>query len=294
MLTINQKQKLNSILSRVGDMGFRRRVVEIIDSLDIHDGDQVLDCGCGEGFYTMALSELYPKAKITALDHDSFILNRAKQWLGSRKNIKFILAEWNPRKPNNLPFPSNKFDKAILSEVIEHLVDDVGALKEIRRVLKPGGLLAVTVPSARYPFFWDPLNFIREHLDLGHFSGANQLLGGIWSWNHLRLYTPNMLSLVIRRSGLKELDMKPILRFVLPFNYWLLFLGKRLYTTLPIPKVVARSMEKFEWQDQQSSSSLITTILKSPLAAIDKLNEIFPGNLKNRHMCLFALTKKIK
>ena len=292
MLDEDQRRKLSQILYKVGDMGFRRRVIAILDSLDLQDDDQVLDCGCGEGYYTMVISELYPRVRIVALDHDPEILGKAKKWLEKRKNIKFVLAEWNPQKPNDLPFPSGKFDKAILSEVIEHLENDFGAVKEMKRILKKDGLLAITVPAANYPFFWDPLNFIREHLGLGHFSSANQFLGGIWSWNHLRLYTPMMLSTVIKKAGLKELEMKPILRFVLPFNYWLLFLGKRLYTVLPVPEVVAKSMEKFEWQDDKSSSSMLTKVLKLPLILIDSLNDYFPGTLKNRHMCLFVITKK--
>ena len=52
-------KKLEKILKNVGDLNFRRRIVEIFDYLDIKPGDKVLDCGCGDGFYTMILSEVY-------------------------------------------------------------------------------------------------------------------------------------------------------------------------------------------------------------------------------------------
>lgn len=47
-----------------------------------------------------------------------------------------------------LPFADASFDRVIASEVLEHVLDDMEAMRELFRVLKPGGLLAVTVPSA--------------------------------------------------------------------------------------------------------------------------------------------------
>ena len=49
-----------------------------------------------------------------------------------------------------LPFPDDSFDRIIASEVLEHLWDDTGAISELVRVLRPGGRLAVTVPT-RFP-----------------------------------------------------------------------------------------------------------------------------------------------
>src|SRR5690606_1048306 len=90
----------------------------------------------------------------------------------------------------HLPYPDNTFDSAILSEVLEHLDDDSAGLREILRVLKPGGVVAITVPNADYPFLWDPINRTLEHLFGTHISEGT--FAGIWA-NHVRLYTRDEL-----------------------------------------------------------------------------------------------------
>lgn len=288
MLSSEQNSILTNILSRVGDMGFRRRVIDIVTELNLKGTEKILDCGCGEGFYTLVLSELYPNVQIVAFDHDKEIISKAKKWIGSRPNVTWLSSEIQ----DGLPFNNNEFDCVIFSEVLEHLPDDVNALKEVARLTKKGGLVAITVPSANYPFLWDPLNFIREHIGLGHFSGSNQFLGGVWSWNHLRLYTPQSLELLIKNAQLKTIKMKANVRFCLPFNYWILFIGKRIVNWIPLPKSVSKSLEKFEWNDIQATSSLITKVLKTPVLFIDALNDKFPATLDKRHLSLFALAKK--
>ena len=87
-----------------------------------------------------------------------------------------------------LPFKAEFFDKVMMSEVAEHLPDDVKGLKEVKRLLKKAGILILTVPNHNYPFFWDPLNWTLEH-----FWGTH-IKSGFWSglWNqHLRLYKPD-------------------------------------------------------------------------------------------------------
>ena len=288
MISAEQKKTLEKILVRVGDMGFRRRVIDIVNGLNLKGKEKVLDCGCGEGFYTLVLSQLYPDLKIVAFDHDKEILTKAKAWIGERKNVEWLSSEIE----DGLPFKSGEFDRVIFSEVLEHLTDDVGALKEVARLIKKGGFVVITVPSANYPFLWDPVNFLREKLGWGHFSGSNQFWGGVWSWNHLRLYTPESLEKLIKDSGLKVEGMKANVRFCLPFNYWMLFVGKRLVNWIPLPKTVSKSLEKFEWQDEDTTSGGIANLLKAPVLWVDSLNDKWPARLDRRHLSLFAVARK--
>lgn len=249
----NISKKLDKILSKAGDLSFKRRVISIIKYLDIKKGDVVLDAGCGEGFYTMILSQLYD-CKIYAIDHDDEILNLAKSHINDNYIGKVVFSKENIYKLN---FKDNFFDKIICSEVIEHLPDEKPALKELYRVLKKEGKVIFTVPSENYPFFWDPLNKIRYWLNLGHFSSYNRILGGVWSWGHYRLYTPNKLKNILENNKFKTLHLEVQTRYGLPFNLLLLNLGKLFYTKLPVPKDIKQSMEKFDYAKSKSSSNSI-------------------------------------
>lgn len=282
-----QKNKLEKILVNVGDLGFRRRVVEIISGLEIKEGERILDCGCGEGFYVMVIDSLFPKVKIVGFDYDRSILKKAKKWLQKRRNITWILGDIY-----QIPFKDNYFDKIILSEVLEHLPDDLEALKEVKRVLKPGGTLAITVPNHNYPFFWDPLNWIGEHLGLGHFSPQSGLLGGIWAM-HLRLYYPQEIKQLAERASLKIKKIKALTHYCFPFNHNILYAGKQFYTRLPVPKSVTETMEKFNWQktgSEKTKLNPIRTVFKI-FEAIDGLNERVL-KLSESSMGIFLLCEK--
>lgn len=241
-------EKLDKILANVGDLGYRRRILTLLNYLNIKDNDTVLDCGCGEGFYTMVLSELY-NCKIWALDNDEKLLEIAKERIGLKSNIIFRKGDIN-----SLPFEDEVFDKIILTEVLEHISDDKKSLCEVYRVLKKGGTVGITVPNHNYPFLWDPLNKIREWLGLGHFHPDNHFLAGIWSM-HIRLYYPDQLMELVESTGFRLEKIEGLTHYCLPFNHNILYLGKQLYTHLPVPKSIYKSMEKFEWKDIDSKRS---------------------------------------
>lgn len=247
---------LNKMLSKVGDLGLKRRIVTLLNYLDISDGDLVLDCGCGEGFYVMLVNQLYD-AEITAFDFNVELLERASAWLEKKEKIRFIDGDI----AKGLPFQDNSFTKIIFSEVLEHLDKDYEALKEIYRVLKRGGIVGLTVPNENYPFLWDPLNWTREHLGLGHFSSKNTILGGVWSYDHKRLYSPKKIRSLAEKVGFKVLKTEVLTHYCFPFNYHMLRLGKLFYSRLPVPQGLRESMEKFEWEKEtQNRYSLIKTI----------------------------------
>lgn len=239
---------LDKMLSKVGDLGLKRRIVKFLDYLDIKDGDAVLDCGCGEGFYTMIVSELYD-ARITAFDLNAELLERACNWIKDNGMVKFI----NGDIAKGLPFEENTFDKIIFSEVLEHLESDREALNEIYRVLRPGGTVCLTVPNENYPLFWDPLNWVRERLRLGHFNPKNTVLGGVWSYDHKRLYSPGAIRGLVEDAGFKVLEIEALTHYCFPFNYHVLRLGKLFYSSLPVPLRMKESMEKFEWKKEDSN-----------------------------------------
>jgi SAM-dependent methyltransferase len=101
-------------------------------------GAQVLEAGCGVGAQTELLVERSPGAQFTSIDVSPRSLDAACQRLAAMggANVAFQLADIY-----QLPFPDDSFDHVFLCFVLEHLTDPVGALVELRRVLRRGGTL---------------------------------------------------------------------------------------------------------------------------------------------------------
>lgn len=91
-----------------------------------------------------------------------------------------------------LPFPDHTFDRIIASEVLEHVPDDAAALTELTRVLKPGGVIAATVPA-----------FLPERIcwALSDEYHAPHVQGG-----HVRIYTRAELEVKMEIAGLEPVD----------------------------------------------------------------------------------------
>jgi ubiquinone/menaquinone biosynthesis C-methylase UbiE len=124
-----------------------KRLCFIMENLNFEDNHKqsILDIGIGFGIYA---NELSPHvSRITGIDVEAKNLEKSKNIVSMRKNIDLLLMS-----AEDLKFPENFFDAAIMIEVLEHVPNDTKALQEIYRVLKPGGKLIVTVPNKLFPF----------------------------------------------------------------------------------------------------------------------------------------------
>lgn len=102
----------------------------------LSENDTVLECACGTGIMTRFLA---PKCKkLIATDFSKKMLLRAKRKLRKQKNIRFGYADINCLK-----FSDNRFDKAVAANVIHLLDDPKQALDELKRVVKPGGIILI-------------------------------------------------------------------------------------------------------------------------------------------------------
>ncbi len=164
------------------------------DRLGLKSGHQLLDLGCGFGRH--AYEAARRGAHVTACDMAVPELVNVRNTFGAMS----VAGELEPHvecsqvagDATRLPFGDNSFDRIIASEVLEHIPHDIDALAELTRVLKPGGLLAATVPT-----------FGPERLcwAINSEYHAPASVGG-----HVRIYTRNQLRAKMTGVGLRPQD----------------------------------------------------------------------------------------
>ena len=159
------------------------------DRFPVGPGDRVLDMGCGGGRHAFAL--LRRGAHVTALDMDAAELKDVAGMFGAMAQEGEVPAGASAAAVLGtayaLPFPDATFDYVVCSEVLEHLPQDSRAMAELTRVLRPGGLIAVTVPR------WGP-----ELLCWALSSAYHEVEGG-----HVRIYRGSELVRRLRSVGLE-------------------------------------------------------------------------------------------
>lgn len=134
---------------------------------------RLLDVGCGTG--NLAGELLAAGHRVTALDRLPEALGAAR---AGARTVGLLRAD-----AGRLPLRSGAFDAVTMIDVLEH-VDDAAALAELGRVVRPGGLLVLTVPAA--PWLW---------------SHRDRAAG------HLRRYTRSRLAAVLASAGFAPLEL---------------------------------------------------------------------------------------
>lgn len=153
----------------------------------------ILDIGCGAGGMIEYLSNY---GQVIGLDKDKHIVD-----LNLKKGKNVVCGDIK-----KLNFSNDSFDLITLLEILEHLDDDSSGLKEVFRVLKPQGILLVTVPA--FPFLWS------SHDSVAH---------------HKRRYTKRELERKLSKSGFKILKISYMNIFLFPVIF-LFRLFKNLFS----------------------------------------------------------------
>lgn len=157
------------------------------DRLGLRPGDRVIDMGCGAGRHAF---EMYRRgADVIAFDQDADELANVLELFGAMKEAGEVpagaSADIKEGDALALPFADGEFDRVVASEVLEHIHDDVTAIKELIRVLRPGGTMAITVPR------WLP-EVVNWRLSPEYHNSP----GG-----HIRIYTDHELVDKVTKGG---------------------------------------------------------------------------------------------
>ena len=106
----------------------------------LQSGMHVLDCGCGPGGISLGLAALVPAGSVSGIDVEAgqLELGRAEARRRGLDNVRF-----EPGSVYKLPFPDGAFDAVLAHAVLYHLGRPADALKELKRVLRPGGIVGL-------------------------------------------------------------------------------------------------------------------------------------------------------
>jgi len=165
------------------DSDFRRRLQppdKLIQRSGVKKGMQVLEVGCGSGaFTTFVARAIGEKGKVYALDIQEKMLEQLKNKLLKPDNRDIKNIEMINKSAYELPFENNSIDLVYMVTVLPEIPDRNRALLEIKRVLKPGGILAITelLPDPDYPLKSTTIRLGRE----AGFS-LDKALGNFWNY----------------------------------------------------------------------------------------------------------------
>jgi SAM-dependent methyltransferase len=119
---------------------------------------RLLDCGCGPGSITVDLAEIIAPGEVVGIDIAEAQLIAARSLAAQRRvtNVRF-----EPGNIYELSFPDASFDAAFAHHVLQHLRDPLKAMKEMRRVLRPGGVAGVS-DNDFGAYFFEPATPLRK------------------------------------------------------------------------------------------------------------------------------------
>lgn len=169
----------------------RRRVIErVLDGLALAPEARILDAGCGSG---RNMIELARRGTVTGVE-----LSETSVELARARGVGEVVAG----SVLEMPFSDDSFDLAVSFDVIEHLADDLAALRELRRTVAPGGALVITVPA--YQWLWSSHDVINHH-HRRYTRGSLQRVAELAGWRQARTTYFNFLLLPLA-IALRVLD----------------------------------------------------------------------------------------
>jgi len=146
--------------------GRQKVALTLIERFYNKSGGRVLDLGCGTGVNLPALARF---GEVWGCDPSAQALAFCKQRHRGRLDEIWL--------PERVPYEDESFDLIVMLDVLEHVEDDKGAAERIARLLKPGGLLVLTVPALRW--LWSKHDTAHHHFRRYHRPDLRARLEGV-------------------------------------------------------------------------------------------------------------------
>lgn len=125
-------------------------VERVLKKIDASGVRHILDAGCGLGFYSLMMAEHFPKATITAVDDDPFLVKGLQETARSMGFRSIIVS----KEDLTAYVPVKKFNLICCVDVMEHIVDHDAVFNNFANWLAPGGTLIMHVPQKNQKFLF--------------------------------------------------------------------------------------------------------------------------------------------
>ncbi|MBT3312114.1 MAG: methyltransferase domain-containing protein [Desulfobacterales bacterium] len=249
--------RLHRALAQCHDMVVRRSAV--FESLNLSTGEKVLDVGCGGGFYTYEAAQFVGSTgQVCAIDISEDQIGAARQ-----KCTDFPWVECRAADVLDLPYEDSAFDAIYGVQVLEFVANADDGLKELLRVLKPGGRLVILSTN------WNSLVWFSTQ--------PERMKKMLTAFDQHAPYPdfPAELPSKLRKIGMKAVIQKPLSILNMSYNensysYWIakgikqFVLGRELVDVAEVEDW----FEEFEKLEREGafffcSTSVITEVLKT-------------------------------
>jgi SAM-dependent methyltransferase len=139
--------ELNAYLERMAGMPIIQEIAaRTMDTLALVPGQSVLEVGCGSGvFLPLLASAVAPTGRVVGLDHAPTMVAQARARVATAGLDAVVTVEAGDAY--HLPFADDSFDAAHCERVLMHLDDPTAVLREMARVVRPGGRIVVAEPD---------------------------------------------------------------------------------------------------------------------------------------------------
>jgi ubiquinone/menaquinone biosynthesis C-methylase UbiE len=171
-----------------------RQRLEFLNAISLNVGEKVLDVGSGPGFLAKIMAEkVKPNGSIYGVDVSEFLLNIARSNTSENEELKFLYGD-----ATDLPFPNEFFDTVVCAQVLEYVNDIDKALREIQRVVRKDGKIALLDTD------WDSI--------VWHSSDQDRMSRILKAWEAHATdpFLPRTLADRMTKAGLKVISIQII------------------------------------------------------------------------------------